>query len=99
MWDDHWEEFGRQKIKGNWGSFVTEEIRVSLPITRKVGFRWQSPENNSWVARLIKGNWGSFGTERIRVSPPIDRRVGFRWQNLEKVVWVARLVWRESLVG
>jgi hypothetical protein len=52
MWDDHWEKFGRQQIKGNWGSFVTEGIRVSLPVTRKVGFRRQNPENISWVAKL-----------------------------------------------
>jgi hypothetical protein len=50
--DDHWEKFGRHKIKGNWGSFVTARVRVSLPATRKVGFRWQNPENISWVARL-----------------------------------------------
>ena len=53
MWDDHWENFGRQQIKGNWGSFVTEEIRVSLPITRKVGFQWQNLEKVAWVARLV----------------------------------------------
>ena len=52
MKDDHWEKFGRQKIKGNWGSFVTERIRVSFPITQNVGSRRQNPENISWVARL-----------------------------------------------
>ena len=38
MKDDHWEKFGRQQGKGNWGSYVTRSIRVSLHATRKVGF-------------------------------------------------------------
>jgi hypothetical protein len=37
MWEGFWEKLGRQKIKGNWGSFVTTGIRVSFPILRKVG--------------------------------------------------------------
>ena len=52
MKDDLWEKFGSQQIKGNWGSFVTERIRISLPVLRRVGFWWQNLENKSWVARL-----------------------------------------------
>ena len=55
MWYDHWEKFGRQQIKENWGSFEMEGIRVFLPVTRKVGFWRQNLENISWVARL---DWG-----------------------------------------
>ena len=62
--DDHWDKFQRQQSKGNWGSFETGRIRVSLPATRKVGFRWQSPkidlgwqgwaEENLWMDRKGK---------------------------------------------
>ena len=52
MKDDHLEPFGRQQIKGKWGSFVTGRIRVFILATQKVGFRQQNPKKTSWVASL-----------------------------------------------
>ena len=50
--ESHCEKFGRNKIKGHWGSFVTEGIRVSLPVDRRVGFWRQNLGNKFWVSRL-----------------------------------------------
>ena len=89
MWDDHWEKFGRQQIKGNWGSIVTEGIRVSLPVDWRVGFWWQNLEKNILGGKVgLKRISGWIGEARLydhlhipkseRTSNIIEKKTGVK---------------------